>query len=121
MGYSDGYKEVIPMIHISESAAKQIRRLKEDDSASVPEAALRVKIVPGGCSGMSYKLDFDQNVGQNDKVFEEHGTKVIVDNKSYLYIAGMTLDFEGGLNGKGFVFSNPNASKTCGCGSSFGM
>lgn len=109
------------MISISESAAKQIMRLKSDDNTSTPDSFLRVKIVPGGCSGMSYKLDFDKSVGQADKVFEEHGTKVVVDTKSYLYIAGMTLDFEGGLNGKGFVFSNPNASKTCGCGSSFGV
>jgi iron-sulfur cluster assembly protein len=115
------------MIHISEQAAQQIQRLKADDvkkaeaAAAAADSFLRVKVVAGGCSGMSYKLDFDQTLGGNDKVFEEHGTKVVVDTKSYLYIAGMTLDFEGGLNGKGFVFSNPNASKTCGCGSSFGV
>lgn len=107
------------MIQISESAAKQIQRLKEDGSA--PAEFLRVKVVPGGCSGMSYKLDFDSGLKDDDKLFEDHGTRVVVDKKSYLYIAGMTLDFEGGLNGKGFVFSNPNASKTCGCGSSFGV
>jgi iron-sulfur cluster assembly protein len=113
------------MITISESAARQITRLKEETPSSpgVESNAsfLRVKVIPGGCSGMSYKLDFDQQIGTSDKVFEEHGTKVVVDSKSLLYIAGMTLDFEGGLNGKGFVFSNPNASKTCGCGSSFGI
>ena len=111
------------MISISESAAKQIGRLREDDPkvAVDPSAFLRVKVVPGGCSGMSYKLDFDITPTPQDKTFEEHGTKVVVDTKSYLYIAGMTLDFEGGLNGKGFIFSNPNASKSCGCGSSFGV
>jgi iron-sulfur cluster assembly protein len=109
------------MIHISEQAAKQINHLKSSDAQAAANAALRVKVVAGGCSGMSYKLDFDQTIAANDKVFEEHGTKVIVDSKSLLYIAGMTLDFEGGLNGKGFVFANPNASKTCGCGSSFGV
>lgn len=116
------------MIHISEQAAKQIDRLRADSSPKEPtttdtgnDSFLRVKVVAGGCSGMSYKLDFDQALGDKDKVFEEHGTKVVVDSKSLLYIAGMTLDFEGGLNGKGFVFSNPNASKTCGCGSSFGV
>lgn len=109
------------MINISESAARQIQRLQEESSQPVDTSFLRVKVVPGGCSGMSYKLDFDQTLGGNDKVFEGHGTKVVVDTKSYLYIAGMTLDYEGGLNGKGFIFSNPNASKTCGCGSSFGM
>lgn len=110
------------MIHISEQAARQIQHLQTEDQSAQGTAFLRVKVVPGGCSGMSYKLDFERGAGgENDKVFEEHGTKVVVDRKSYLYIAGMTLDFEGGLNGKGFVFSNPNASKTCGCGSSFGV
>ncbi len=110
------------MINISEQAARQIEKLKNETPDSTEASFLRVKIVPGGCSGMSYKLDFDKNApAASDKVFEGHGTKVVVDTKSYLYIAGMTLDFEGGLNGKGFVFSNPNASKTCGCGSSFGV
>ncbi|MES2854987.1 MAG: iron-sulfur cluster assembly accessory protein [Bdellovibrionota bacterium] len=109
------------MIQISETAATQINRLKADDKTAGETGFLRVKVVPGGCSGMSYKLDFDQAVGEKDKVFEEHGTKVVIDTKSLLYVAGMTLDFEGGLNGKGFIFSNPNASKTCGCGSSFGV
>ena len=108
------------MITISEQAAKQIIRLK-DEGGSTPESFLRVKVVAGGCSGMSYKLDFDQALGEKDTVFDDHGTRVVVDSKSLLYVAGMTLDFEGGLNGKGFVFSNPNASKTCGCGSSFGV
>jgi iron-sulfur cluster assembly protein len=107
------------MITISENAAKQIIKLKDDGTPA--ESFLRVKVVAGGCSGMSYKLDFDQAQATNDKVFEDHGTKVVVDSKSLLYIAGMTLDYEGGLNGKGFTFSNPNASKTCGCGSSFGV
>lgn len=111
------------MVNISESAAKQINRLREEDRnfSTDPSAFLRVKVVPGGCSGMSYKLDFDNQATEKDKAFEEHGTKIVVDNKSYLYIAGMTLDFEGGLNGKGFIFNNPNASKSCGCGSSFGI
>jgi iron-sulfur cluster assembly protein len=110
------------MISISETAAQQINRLKsESPTPTEPSSFLRVKVVAGGCSGMSYKLDFDSQMASNDKVFEEHGTKIVIDGKSLLYIAGMTLDFEGGLNGKGFVFSNPNASKTCGCGSSFGV
>lgn len=111
------------MVHISETAARQIQRLKAEETSAADDqtAFLRVKVVPGGCSGMSYKLDFDKTLAASDKVFEEFGTKIVVDTKSYLYIAGMTLDFEGGLNGKGFVFSNPNASKTCGCGSSFGV
>ena len=107
------------MIQLSENAAKQILRLKAEDGKA--GNFLRVKVVPGGCSGMSYKLDFDNQMQDKDKVFDQHGTRVVIDSKSLLYIAGMTLDFEGGLNGKGFVFSNPNASKTCGCGSSFGV
>lgn len=108
------------MINVSEQAAKQIETLKTADQKANAETFLRVKVVAGGCSGMSYKLDFDTALATSDKVFEQNGAKVVVDNKSYLYIAGMTLDFEGGLNGKGFTFNNPNASKTCGCGSSFG-
>ena len=109
------------MISISETAATQIERLKGETPGSAADSFLRVKVAAGGCSGMSYKLDFDKTVATSDKVFEAFGTKVVVDTKSYLYIAGMTLDFEGGLNGKGFIFSNPNAAKTCGCGSSFGV
>ncbi len=109
------------MVQITEQAAKQINHLKSESSGPGTESLLRVKVVAGGCSGMSYKLDFDTSITDADKVFEEHGTKIVIDKKSFLFVAGMTLDFEGGLNGKGFVFSNPNASKTCGCGSSFGV
>ena len=111
------------MITVSETAAQQILRLRSElpaDAASA-DKFLRVKVVAGGCSGMSYKLDFDNALTVDDKVFENHGTKVVVDKKSFLYLIGMTLDFEGGLNGKGFIFSNPNASKTCGCRTSFGV
>jgi len=107
------------MIHISENAAKQIAQLK--NSESNPNANLRVQIVGGGCSGLSYKLKFDAEVLETDKTFEQHGVKIIVDSKSYLYLLGTTLDYEGGLNGKGFSFLNPNAKKSCGCGSSFSV
>ncbi len=108
------------MVFLTESAAKQIRRLREDDS--IPgDKFLRVKVAKGGCSGLSYKLDFDTTMNTADKVFEEHGEKIIIDTQSYLYVLGMTLDYSGGLNGRGFVFTNPNASKTCGCGSSFAV
>lgn len=109
------------MITISEAAAKQISHLRSDGQAPADATFLRVKVVPGGCSGMSYKLDFETQKTDADRVFEGHGTQVLVDSKSLLYVAGMVLDYEGGLNGKGFVFSNPNASKTCGCGNSFGV
>ncbi len=107
------------MIHISEAAAKQIAKIREEEKS--PDAFLRVQIVGGGCSGLSYKLQFDKEMRENDKVFEEHGVKVVTDSKSYLYVLGTTLEYEGGLNGKGFNFANPNAKKSCGCGSSFSV
>ena len=106
------------MISISEKAAKQIHFLQKQEKS---QSLLRISIKEGGCSGFSYKLDFDQNVGEKDKVFESQGVKLLVDSKSLLYLMGMVLDFDGGLNGKGFVFSNPNAKKSCGCGFSFGV
>ncbi len=108
------------MIVISENAAQKIKTLKSEDGAG-PDSFLRVKVKKGGCSGYSYKMEFDKSLDQQDKVFESHGEKVVVDGQSLLYVLGMTLDYEGGLNGQGFVFSNPNAKKTCGCGSSFGV
>ena len=108
------------MIQVTEKAAKQVKRLKEDEEMA-QEAFLRVHVKKGGCSGMSYKMDFDTEHKEGDKTFESNGTKIVVDTTSYLYLIGMTLDFEGGLNGQGFVFNNPNAKKTCGCGSSFGI
>ncbi len=109
------------MITITETAAKKIQALKSEDGAT-PDAFLRVRIKRGGCSGYSYKMEFDTAVDTaKDKAFEMNGAKVVVDQQSLLYVLGMTLDYEGGLNGKGFVFSNPNATKTCGCGSSFGV
>ena len=108
------------MIQVTEKAAKQVIRLKEDDNLS-KEAFLRVSVKKGGCSGMSYKMDFGTEQKEGDKIFESLGTKIVVDTTSYLYLIGMTLDFEGGLNGQGFVFNNPNAKKSCGCGSSFGV
>lgn len=108
------------MITITETAAKKIENLKSEDNASA-DSFLRVKVKRGGCSGFSYKLEFDSKIEDADKTFENHGSKIVVDSKSLLYVLGMTLDYEGGLNGKGFIFTNPNASKTCGCGASFGV
>jgi len=110
------------MIQISENAAKQVIRVKTEENNTAETTMLRVKAVTGGCSGMSYKLDFDSSYNEKeDKTFEAHGVTVVVDKKSYLYLVGMTLDYQGGLNGQGFMFSNPNASRTCGCGASFGV
>ncbi len=108
------------MIQISPSAAEHIYYLK--DKEKIPkDKALRISIKEGGCSGFSYKLDFDERQMANDKLFESSGIKLVIEGKSLLYIMGMTLDYEGGLNGKGFIFSNPNAKETCGCGTSFGV
>lgn len=108
------------MITVSETAAKKIVSLKAEDQAT-PDAFLRVRVKRGGCSGFSYKMEFDTKATDKDKVFESNGAKVVVDDQSLLYLLGMTLDFEGGLNGKGFIFQNPNATKSCGCGSSFAV
>lgn len=84
-------------------------------------AFIRVGVEGGGCSGLMYKLEFDNVVLENDKEFEDNGVKIVMDKKSVLYLAGTILDFSGGLNGKGFVFNNPNADRTCGCGESFSL
>jgi len=107
------------MIQVSEKALKEIKRLRTEDP-STQNAILRVQVVGGGCSGMSYKLGFDQQPATDaDKVFEHADVKIVIDSKSYIYLAGTELDFSDGLNGKGFVFNNPNAKRTCGCGESF--
>jgi iron-sulfur cluster assembly protein len=82
---------------------------------------IRVGVQGGGCSGLMYQLTFDNQENEGDMSFENNGVKVVVDKKSYLYLVGTTLDFSGGLNGKGFVFQNPNADRTCGCGESFSV
>ena len=86
-----------------------------------PEAFIRVGVEGGGCSGLMYQLTFDTEEKEGDKVFEDNGIKIVVDKKSFLYLIGTELDYSGGLNGKGFVFKNPNADRTCGCGESFSI
>ena len=108
------------MIIISPEAAQKLANLKKDEGKD-DSAFLRVEVKKGGCSGLSYKMDFDTVTRDGDKVFESAGQKIAVDPSSLLYILGMTLEYSGGLNGKGFVFNNPNASKNCGCGSSFNV
>lgn len=107
------------MITVTESAKKQAIRLMEDDGKA--NLFIRVGVEGGGCSGLMYQLEFDNNLKEGDQTFEDNGIKVVVDKKSYLYLIGTTLDFSGGLNGKGFVFKNPNADRTCGCGESFSI
>ncbi len=105
-------------ITITEKAAAEVRRIKAQNS--IPDAhALRLGVKGGGCSGFSYVLGFDSESRGGDQIFELHGIKVCVDPKSMFYISGTELDFSDGLNGRGFVFNNPKATKTCGCGSSF--
>ena len=82
---------------------------------------VRVGVKSGGCSGLSYDLKFDREQIESDKLFEDNGIKIIVDTKSFLYLIGTTLDYSGGLNGSGFIFNNPNANRTCGCGESFSL
>jgi iron-sulfur cluster assembly protein len=82
---------------------------------------VRVGVKSGGCSGLSYDLNFDQARVEEDKVFQDNGIQLIVDKKSFLYLLGTTLEYSGGLNGKGFIFNNPNAQRTCGCGESFSL
>jgi len=107
-------------ISLTEKAAAQVKRLKTDNNIS-EEHGLRLSVKGGGCSGFSYVLGFDAGPKENDKVIECHGVRVFVDPKSLFYLSGTVLDFSDGLNGKGFVFDNPKATKTCGCGSSFGV
>lgn len=108
------------MINISEKAKEKLEEFRKeqgyDDSYFV-----RVGVEGGGCSGLSYRLDFDNQEKEGDQAFEEDGIKVVVDMKSYLYLHGTELQFSDGLNGKGFEFHNPNASRTCGCGESFAV
>ncbi|WP_407523140.1 iron-sulfur cluster assembly accessory protein [Lacibacter sp. MH-610] len=108
------------MIYVSEKAKEKVRDLKQQ-AAIGEDYFLRVSVVGGGCSGLSYKLDFDNEDKATDQVFEDNGVKVVTDMKSFLYLYNTTLDFSDGLNGKGFHFNNPNASRTCGCGESFAV
>jgi len=108
------------MIKVDESAKERILEIKSAENFS-DDYFVRVSVVSGGCSGLSYKMDFDNESKPNDQVFEDNGVKVVTDLKSFLYLFNTTLEFSGGLNGKGFVFNNPNASRTCGCGESFAV
>ncbi len=109
------------MIKVSDTARKKIIALMQDDGFDATRDYVRVGVKSGGCSGLSYELKFDKEIGVNDKVFEDNDIKVAVEKKSFLYLAGTILEFSGGLNGKGFVFNNPNANRTCGCGESFSL
>lgn len=108
-------------VNLTETAAKEVKRIIEQEELDPDKACLRVGIKGGGCSGFSYLLDLTENKRDTDELFEEHEVRIICDPKSYLYLNGVTVDFKDEIMGRGFVFNNPNANTTCGCGSSFSV
>jgi iron-sulfur cluster assembly protein len=108
------------LITVSDKAAEQIGMLMSEEGLT-GDYFLRVSVVGGGCSGLSYKMDFETEIKEGDQVFEHNNMKVVCDMKSFLYLCGTELDFSDGLNGNGFNFVNPNATRTCGCGESFAV
>jgi iron-sulfur cluster assembly protein len=111
----------IKMIKVSETAKARVTTLMTEEGYDVTKDYVRVGVKSGGCSGLSYELKFDNAMSDTDKVFEDNEVRILVDKKSFLYLVGTTLEYSGGLNGKGFVFNNPNAQRTCGCGESFSL
>ena len=109
------------MIKVSDSAKKKAIELMTEDGFDPKQDFIRVGVKSGGCSGLSYELKFDSTQNDDDKLIEDNGMKILCDKKSFLYLIGTTLEYSGGLNGKGFVFNNPNAQRTCGCGESFSL
>ncbi len=108
------------MLFVADSAKAKIDDIKMQDGIT-QEHFIRVSVTSGGCSGLTYKMDFDNEEQPNDQIFNDNGVKVVTDLKSFLYLCNTTLEFSGGLNGKGFYFNNPNASRECGCGESFAV
>lgn len=108
------------MLFVAESAKEKIQEIKQREAMS-DEFFVRVSVTSGGCSGLSYQMDFDNETKPNDQVFDDNGVRVVTDLKSFLYLCNTTLEFSGGLEGKGFYFNNPNAARTCGCGESFAV
>ncbi len=109
------------MIHISDIAKKKAIELMQEEGLDPNASFIRVGVKSGGCSGLSYELKFDSKLNETDKLVEDNDMKIAVDKKSVLYLAGTTLEYSGGLNGTGFIFKNPNANRTCGCGESFSL
>ena len=108
------------MLFVSNSAKEKIEELMTKDSLT-GDHFVRVSVTSGGCSGLTYNMDFDNEDKEGDQVFNDNGIKIVTDLKSFLYLCNTTLEFSGGLEGKGFFFNNPNASRTCGCGESFSL
>ncbi|MBI5916048.1 MAG: iron-sulfur cluster assembly accessory protein [Bacteroidetes bacterium] len=108
------------MLFVADSAKGKIQEIMQKGNLS-DDYFVRVSVTSGGCSGLTYNMDFDNESHPNDQVFEDNGLKIVTDLKSFLYLFNSTLEFSGGLNGKGFFFQNPNAARTCGCGESFAV
>lgn len=108
------------MLFVAESAKQRILDIRTKNQLS-EDYFVRVSVTSGGCSGLSYNMDFDNEIKPNDQIFNDNGETVVCDLKSFLYLCNTTLEFSGGLEGKGFYFNNPNASRTCGCGESFAV
>lgn len=117
--HSHSHTETASGLTLTETAAKEIQKIIKDQELDASKIRLRVGVKGGGCSGFSYLLDLTEVQKDTDEVFDMHGIKVIVDPKSLLYLNGVTVDFRDEIMGRGFVFNNPNATGTCGCGSSF--
>ncbi|TDM00250.1 MAG: iron-sulfur cluster assembly accessory protein [Flavobacteriaceae bacterium] len=109
------------MIKVSDQAREKVVSLMKEEGQTTESHYVRVGVESGGCSGLSYKLTFDNQKKEEDQEFQDNGVRILVDKKSFLYLVGTTLEYSGGLNGKGFVFNNPNANRTCGCGESFSL
>lgn len=109
------------MIKVSEQAKNKAVQLMKEDGYNPETDYIRVGVKSGGCSGLEYVLKFDNKKEDTDQIFQDNGIRILVDKKSILYLAGTILEYSGGLNGKGFVFNNPNAARTCGCGESFSL
>ena len=109
------------MIKVSPSAQEKVSQLMREEGFNPAQDFVRVGVKRGGCSGLSYDLSFDNSKSDQDRLFEDNQVKILVDKKSLLYLLGTTLEYSGGLNGKGFIFNNPNAERTCGCGESFSL
>ena len=109
------------MIKVSPSAHEKVTQLMREEGFNPTKDFVRVGVKSGGCSGLSYDLSFDDSKSEQDRLFEDNQVKILVDKKSLLYLLGTTLEYSGGLNGKGFIFNNPNAERTCGCGESFSL
>jgi iron-sulfur cluster assembly protein len=109
------------MVNVSDAAVKQLKYLLSEDNKQPEESYVRVGVKPGGCSGLSYVLDFEYEVGEKDKVIQTKGINLLISKKSVFYLIGTTLEYSSGLNGKGFHWTNPKAQRSCGCGESFSL